>query len=79
MTGLTREGVFRDISFEVRRGEILGLAGLAGSGRSEVARAIFGIERPDAGRIAVSGMRVKPGSPKAALARGHQPRARGPP
>src|SRR3954471_17582558 len=52
---LTREGVFVDISFEVRRGEIVALAGLVGAGRSEVARAIFGIDRRDAGSVEVDG------------------------
>ena len=46
---LTREGVFTDVSFQVRSGEIVALAGLVGAGRSEVARAIFGIDRWDAG------------------------------
>ena len=48
---LTREGVFTDVSFTVRRGEIVALAGLVGAGRSEVARAIFGIDRHDAGTV----------------------------
>src|SRR5919206_332447 len=52
---LTREGVFTDVSFEVRRGEIVALAGLVGAGRTEVARAIFGIDRPDAGRVTLDG------------------------
>jgi rhamnose transport system ATP-binding protein len=52
---LTREGVFTDISLTVRSGEIVALAGLVGSGRSEVARAVFGIDRYDAGRITVGG------------------------
>ena len=56
---LTREGVFIDISFEVRSGEIVALAGLVGSGRSEVARAIFGIDRYDAGAVYVAGVRLK--------------------
>src|SRR5689334_12081815 len=55
---LTREGVFVDISFEVKRGEIVGLAGLVGAGRSEVARAIFGIDKPDAGHVEVDGTRL---------------------
>ncbi|MGH2948558.1 MAG: sugar ABC transporter ATP-binding protein, partial [Solirubrobacteraceae bacterium] len=57
---LTREGVFTDVSFEVRAGEIVALAGLVGAGRSEVARAVFGIDRPDGGRVTVGGTRLKP-------------------
>src|SRR5690606_30257397 len=66
----TREGVFTDISFEVRKGEIVALAGLVGAGRSEVARAIFGIDRFDAGTVTVGGVRLPPGSPTAAMAAG---------
>ena len=61
---LTREGVFTDVSFEVRAGEIVALAGLVGAGRSEVARAIFGIDRADAGDVEVDGRRL-PGRPPA--------------
>src|SRR5687767_11734294 len=50
---LTRAGSFRDVSFELRRGEILGLAGLVGAGRTNVARAIFGVEPATGGRIRV--------------------------
>ncbi|WP_394837175.1 sugar ABC transporter ATP-binding protein [Pendulispora rubella] len=64
---LTREGVFTDVSFEVRAGEIVGLAGLVGAGRSEVARAIFGVDRADAGEVRVRGHVVKRGSPTAAM------------
>ncbi|MFJ1596590.1 sugar ABC transporter ATP-binding protein [Streptomyces sp. NPDC088261] len=64
---LTREGVFRDISFDVRRGEIVALAGLVGAGRSEVARAVFGVDRADAGRVEVNGVALGPGSPTAAM------------
>jgi rhamnose transport system ATP-binding protein len=67
---LTREGVFTDVSFEVRRGEIVALAGLVGAGRSEVARAIFGIDRSDAGEVRVRGTKLATGSPSAAMAAG---------
>ncbi|MFC4008894.1 sugar ABC transporter ATP-binding protein [Nonomuraea purpurea] len=67
---LTREGAFTDISFEVRRGEIVALAGLVGAGRTEVARAIFGVDRPDAGTVEVSGRPLRPASPMAAMAAG---------
>jgi rhamnose transport system ATP-binding protein len=64
---LTREGIFTDVSFEVRRGEIVGLAGLVGAGRSEVARAIFGIDRHDAGEVLVAGRPLRGGRPSAAM------------
>jgi rhamnose transport system ATP-binding protein len=67
---LTREGVFTDVSFDVRHGEIVGLAGLVGAGRSEVARAIFGVDRWDAGEVAVDGRPLKPGAPSLAMAAG---------
>ena len=67
---LTREGVFTDVSFDVRSGEIVALAGLVGAGRSEVARAIFGIDRADAGAVEVNGRKLPPASPNAAMAAG---------
>jgi rhamnose transport system ATP-binding protein len=67
---LTREGVFFDISFDVRAGEIVALAGLVGAGRSEVARAIFGIDRADAGHVEVDGRRLPTGRPAAAMRAG---------
>jgi rhamnose transport system ATP-binding protein len=67
---LTREGVFTDVSLEVRAGEVVALAGLVGAGRSEVARAIFGIDKPDAGRVEVDGRRLAPGRPLAAMRAG---------
>jgi rhamnose transport system ATP-binding protein len=67
---LTREGAFTDISFQVRRGEIVALAGLVGAGRSEVARAIFGVDRWDAGGVEVAGKKLPPGSPTAAMSAG---------
>jgi rhamnose transport system ATP-binding protein len=67
---LTREGVFTDVSFDVHHGEIVGLAGLVGAGRSEVARAAFGIDRRDAGQVTVEGRDLPPASPTAAMAAG---------
>jgi rhamnose transport system ATP-binding protein len=67
---LTREGVFVDVSLEVRAGEIVALAGLVGAGRSEVACAIFGIDRYDAGRVAVNDKPLRRGSPTTAMAAG---------
>jgi rhamnose transport system ATP-binding protein len=67
---LTREGVFTDVSFDVKAGEIVALAGLVGAGRSEVARAIFGIDRADAGAVEVHGRTLPPASPNAAMAAG---------
>ncbi len=65
--GLTRAGEFRDVSFQVHQGEILGFAGLVGAGRTEVARAIFGITRPEAGGHAPRN-RLCPGGPLPAWA-----------
>jgi rhamnose transport system ATP-binding protein len=67
---LTRHGVFEDVSFSVRRGEIVALAGLVGSGRSEVVRAIFGVDRPDRGEVLLAGRRLPQGRPSAAIAAG---------
>ncbi|OEV31470.1 D-ribose transporter ATP-binding protein [Streptomyces nanshensis] len=64
---LTREGVFHDVSFDVRRGEIVALAGLVGAGRSEVVQAVFGVDRADAGEVEVDGTELKPGSPTVAM------------
>jgi rhamnose transport system ATP-binding protein len=67
---LTREGVFTDVSFTVRSGEIVALSGLVGAGRSEVARAVFGIDRYDAGQVSVRGTQLKKASPTSAMAAG---------
>jgi rhamnose transport system ATP-binding protein len=67
---LTREGVFFDVSFEVRAGEIVALAGLVGAGRSEVARAVFGIDKPDVGHVEVLGHRLPAARPLAAMRAG---------
>ncbi|MDW5326532.1 sugar ABC transporter ATP-binding protein [Plantactinospora sp. KLBMP9567] len=68
--GLTRRGVFADVGFEVRRGEIVALAGLVGAGRSEVVRAVFGVDPYDAGEVLVDGVRLPRSRPAAAMAAG---------
>ncbi len=55
VTNLTRKGFFHDISFEARQGEILGIAGLSGSGRTELARSICGLDPIDAGTVEING------------------------
>ncbi len=67
---LSRTGAFRDVSFAVHAGEILGLAGLVGAGRTEIARVLFGIDAPSAGEIRLGGRPVHLGSPSAALRAG---------
>src|SRR5215216_4916498 len=68
--GLSRSGEFEDVDLVVRRGEIVGLAGLVGAGRSEVAQSIFGIHPPEAGDIRIDGEDVRIRSPQAAMERG---------
>lgn len=68
--GLTRQGVFHNVSFTLRRGEILGFAGLMGAGRTEVARAIFGADPLDAGTITLHGNRLTIQTPRDAIAAG---------
>ena len=68
--GLTRHGVIDDISFDLRRGEILGLAGLMGAGRTEVLEAIFGVTKVDAGEITINGKPVSIKSPADAIEAG---------
>ncbi|MGJ4854153.1 ATP-binding cassette domain-containing protein [Labrys sp. La1] len=70
VSGLSREGAFDDVSFSVRAGEILGLGGLVGSGRTEIARVLFGIDQPTAGRIEMEGRAVSFADPPAAMAAG---------
>jgi rhamnose transport system ATP-binding protein len=67
---MRRAGVFKDISFDVRKGEIVCLAGLVGAGRSEVARAIFGIDALDSGEIFVAGTPLRDHTPQQAMAAG---------
>ncbi len=65
--GVRRSDVLRDVSLEIRAGEIVGLAGLVGSGRSELARALFGADQLDAGTVEVDGEPVVMRSPKDAI------------
>lgn len=70
VTGLTREPAFRDVSFTVRSGEIVGIAGLVGAGRSEVARCIFGIDRASSGTVSLAGRELRNGDPADAIRAG---------
>jgi len=65
--GLTKKGVFDDVSFSLRAGEIVGMSGLVGSGRSEVCRSIMGIDRLDSGEIYVHGKKVTVKTPGDAI------------
>ena len=68
--GLTREGVFEDVSFDLHRGEILAMAGLIGARRTDVALALFGIHPASAGEIVYKGERLAMTSPRQAIGRG---------
>jgi rhamnose transport system ATP-binding protein len=68
--GLSRKGVFSDISFTVKAGEIVGLSGLVRGGRAEVARAVFGIDKYDSGEVLVRNKPLKSLSPRASMAAG---------
>jgi monosaccharide-transporting ATPase len=68
--GVQRQGSVAGVDLEIRRGEILGFAGLLGSGRTEVARLMFGLDKPDSGEIRIKGEPVQLPDPAAALAHG---------
>ncbi|MEU1461646.1 sugar ABC transporter ATP-binding protein [Streptomyces sp. NPDC005727] len=68
--GLTRDGVFHDVSFEVHAGEVVGIAGLVGAGRTEVVRAVFGADRYDKGAVKVAGTALKGHDVNAAMGAG---------
>ncbi len=70
VSGLRREGVFSDVSFSLKRGEILGFSGLMGAGRTEVARAVFGADPLDSGTITLHGETLTIRSPRDAIAAG---------
>lgn len=67
---ISRTGVFKDISFKVRKGEILGIAGLVGAGRTEVARVIFGLDELHSGEILMEGEPIRVCSPADAIRKG---------
>lgn len=67
---LSRAGEFQDISFDVHKGEILGIAGMMGAGRSELMSAIFGITKPDSGEVYVHGKKLRLGEPREAIRQG---------
>ncbi len=68
--GLSRRGEFADVSFSVHSGEIVGLAGLVGSGRSEIVETVYGARKPSAGTVTVDGRRLRPGSVPSAIRAG---------
>ena len=67
---LSRKGVFEDISFTVRKGEVVGFFGLVGAGRSEIMRAVFGVDKYNAGEVWVDGQQLKAGNPASAIRAG---------
>lgn len=68
--GFSRPPYFQNISFSLRQGEILGFAGLVGSGRTEVARAIFGADKPESGRVTLEGKEIRARTPREAIEQG---------
>ena len=66
--GLNKAGSFRDVTFDIRKGEVLGITGLLGSGRTSLAKALFGLVTPDSGTITLDGKSVPLGDPIAAAA-----------
>ena len=67
---LTQSGKFEDVSFQVKRGEIFGIAGLIGAGRTEMMQAIFGLTKLDDGELYLAGQKLDIHSPKDAIEKG---------
>ena len=67
---ISKRGNYQDVSFSVRRGEVLGITGLVGAGRTETVRALFGLNPPDSGEILLEGRKIAPKSPAQAQALG---------
>ncbi len=70
LRNISRKGVLQDVSFNVRKGEVLGLAGLVGAGRTEVARVIFGADQADGGEMTLFGQAFRPRGPRQAIQSG---------
>lgn len=70
VNNLSQKGILEDASFQVRAGEVVGMAGIVGAGRTELARAIFGVDPVDSGEVWVEGRRMKLGNPREAKRRG---------
>ena len=70
VSGVSRAPDVRDASFEVHAGEVVGIGGLVGAGRTELLRAIYGLDRPDSGEVRVAGKKLPAGRPAAAIAAG---------
>lgn len=70
VSNLSKEGLFENVSFELRKGEVLGISGLMGSGRTEIVKTIFGAIKKDSGEIELNGERIEIDSPKTAIKNG---------
>lgn len=70
VTGLSRAGEYEDVSFTVQRGEIVGITGLLGAGRTELASSLFGLTRADEGEVRIEGSVISPRSPRDAIEAG---------
>ena len=68
--GISKRGNYDDVSFQLRRGEVLGITGLVGAGRTETVRALFGLNPPESGEMILEGKRINPKSPAQAQALG---------